>query len=133
IRTPPAAVPSAIAAAHAMITQYGTVPSCAGMTQAGVHSGRAWPAAAYETSARVMIPIDFCASFDPCENAIRLAETSWRRRDPRCTVPGASGRTIHSSVIIVADARKNPMVGDSASGIRTLLTSVDHWIAPTPA
>ena len=28
-----------------------------------------------------MMPIDFCASFEPCANAIMHAETSWSRRE----------------------------------------------------
>src|SRR5215218_1650392 len=65
IRQPPAAVPREIALAAAMITHSGTTGSA-----------RTPPA----TSASVMMPIVFWASFEPWLKAMYAAETTWRRR-----------------------------------------------------
>ena len=64
MRHPPIAVPSDRAVAATTITHVGTVTSA--ITPA-------------ENSARVMIPIVFWASFEPCENAMNPAETTWTR------------------------------------------------------
>ena len=73
IRQPPAAVPSEIAEAAARITQSGTVGSA-----------RMPPA----TSARVMMPIVFCASFEPWLKAMYAAEMTWSRRNRSLIVRG---------------------------------------------
>ena len=62
MRHPPIAVPSDSAVAASTMTQVGTVTS--GMTPA-------------ENRARVMMPIVFWASFEPCENAMKPAERTW--------------------------------------------------------
>ena len=89
MRCPPADVPRAIAAAHATMTHVGTLSEVG-----SIHDGNVepFPAARNESSASVMTPIDFCASFDPCENAIRHADASCRRRDTRLTTSGATRR-----------------------------------------
>ncbi len=52
-------------AAHATMTQSGTSVPRAGKTHAGQPGWPPCPAATKATSASVMIPIDFWASFDP--------------------------------------------------------------------
>ena len=74
-------VPRAMAAAQLVITHPGTSPAT-GKIHRGICG---WPAAAYATSARVMMPMDFCASLDPWDRAIRQADTSCMRREARCT------------------------------------------------
>ena len=61
IRQPPAAVPSAIAVAQETLTHVGTAKS---------------PADIYPrfTMASVMTPMDFWASFAPCEKAMNPAD-----------------------------------------------------------
>ena len=65
IRQPPTAVPSEMAVAD-------------DDDHPGGHSIVAIRPA--EKSARVMMPIVFCASFEPCENAMKLADTTCSRR-----------------------------------------------------
>ena len=65
IRQPPTAVPADSAVADTMMTHVGTMT--VGMTPA-------------EKRARVMMPIVFCASFDPWAKAMNAAEKTWRRR-----------------------------------------------------
>ena len=65
MRQPPTAVPSDRADADTMITHVGTLTVSIS------------PA---ENSARVMMPIVFCASFEPCEKAMNPAEPTCNRR-----------------------------------------------------
>ena len=46
------------------------------------------------TSASVITPIVFCASFVPCASASRPPEMTWPKRKPRVTGPGRSRPTI---------------------------------------
>jgi hypothetical protein len=85
-------VPRPIARAQVVTTQPGTCPDEVGSTQAG--SEALCPAAANDASARVMIPMDFCASLEPCEKAMSPAETSCMRRETVCTRPGRTRRKI---------------------------------------
>ena len=64
IRQPPIAVPNPIATAQVTITHVGT----------STRSNRP-----PETSAKVIIPITFCASFEPWLKAMRLEETNCNR------------------------------------------------------
>jgi hypothetical protein len=73
IRQPPAAVPQAMAVAAIRMTQTGT--SKVGNT----------PCA---NSARVMMPIVFCASFVPCASASRPPDASCPSLKPPVTGPG---------------------------------------------
>ena len=67
MRQPPEYVPSAIADAAEMITQVGG-------------SGLGPSSVPCATSASVMMPIVFWASFVPCDSDSRLALTIWPRR-----------------------------------------------------
>src|SRR6266849_2138693 len=69
---PKSAVPSPIATAQDRITQVGT---CIPLRT---------PA---DTSASVMTPIAFCASFAPWLNAMKLDEINCNRRNARLAVP----------------------------------------------
>src|SRR3954470_23404308 len=84
-------------------------------------------------SASVMIPIDFCASLEPCEKAIPHADNNCSRREPTRTVPGLKLRAIQVSPTIMKKATTKPRVGDSTSGTSTFCTSACHLKAPTPA
>jgi hypothetical protein len=80
-----------------------------------------------------MMPIDFCASFEPCEKAIMQAERSCRRREIRCTSAAARRRKIHVSAIMKKNAAMKPSVGETTSGISTFWTSEPQRNASTPA
>src|SRR5258708_7793992 len=80
-----------------------------------------------------MMPIDFCASLEPCDSAIALADTSCIQREARCTVLGRIRLTSHRSAIITTKAATKPMVGDSTSGSSTFDLSALHLKACTPA
>jgi hypothetical protein len=79
-----------------------------------------------------MMPIDFCASFDPCANAIRLDEISCARRAIRFTVAARERRKIHVSAIIRLSAMKKPAAGDEISGTSTLRCSAPQLNAEKP-
>ena len=113
---PPAMVPSAIAEAHTRTTHMGTA-SPFGAAQCG----STWPDFEYDSSASVMTPIDFCASFEPCANAMSAAETSWSLRDVRFTAETRAFKkwTIHRTPIITKNATMKPSVGETTSGTRT--------------
>ena len=69
------------------------------------------------------MPMDFCASFEPCEKAIIMAESNCRRREMVCTMAGLKRRKNHVSPTIMKNASTNPSVGDSTSGTRIFLPS----------
>ena len=75
IRLPPAKVPSPMTMAQASLTQVGT---------AGVLISRS------VKSAKVMMPMVFWASFNPCERAMPLADNSCSDRKLRLTRPGCA-------------------------------------------
>ena len=80
MRLPPAIVPSGDRAGAGDDDPDRDLVACAGSIQCG--HAPAWPAATNARSASVMMPIDFCASFEPCAKAIMQAESSCRRREP---------------------------------------------------
>ena len=130
MRFPPAKVPSAIAAAHEMMTHMGTFLPPGGCIHAG---SPVCPAATNATSASVITPIDFCASFEPCEKAIRHADSSCRRREAFATKYGVARRSIHVSDTISRNATTKPAVGDTTSGTSTFCPSADHLKPERPA
>ena len=85
------------------------------------------------TNANVMMPMDFCASFDPCEKAMPQAETSCRRRDATRTVPGRKFLAIQVSPTITKKATMKPSVGDKTNGTSTFCVSACHLKADRPA
>src|SRR5687767_7145629 len=132
MRWPPAIVPSPIASAHETTTHWGTCPSAAG----AIHAGRD-PApfvATNETSARVMMPMLFCASFEPCANAIALADASCNARDPLLTDAGRILRPRMNQIVPVMtkNASTNPKYGETTSGTSTFFTRVPQlkWLQP---
>src|ERR1041384_7792592 len=84
-------------------------------------------------SAKVMMPMDFCASFEPCENAMPQADNNCNRRDATRTVPGRKLRATQVKPTIMKNATMKPKVGDSTSGTSTFCTSACHLNADTPA
>ena len=80
-----------------------------------------------------MIPIDFCASFEPCENAIMHAETSCIRRERVFTSGGVTRRNAHIKNTIRKNATMNPSVGETTSGTITFSPSAFHLNAEKPA
>ena len=119
IRQPPIAVPSDSAVAATTMTQTGTVTS--GITPA-------------EKSARVMMPIVFCASFEPCEKAMKPADTTWTRRKIAADrpAPGLPEDPVDARAS-AAKAPMNPRSGEMTIGIRTLPTIPPILNAPSPA
>lgn len=83
---PPAAVPSAIAVAQTSLTQVGT-------SNVGI-----WPAL---KSANVIMPMAFCASLEPWEKAIKLADRSCIRLKPEFNAIGANRPKTHNRMIII--------------------------------
>ena len=79
------------------------------------------------------MPIDFWASFEPCESAIGTRSSSCRRRAPRWTTVGRILRTIQVMRHISTNAATNPTSGETTSGTSTLSTSVPQWNALAPA
>lgn len=92
IRQPPVNVPRAIALAEHTTTHVGTWNEELEMS----------PCA---TSASVITPIVFWASFVPCESASRLPEASCPSRKPRLTEPGRRRPTIRYTSRIAIPAR----------------------------
>ena len=73
------------------------------------------------TSASVMIPIVFCASFVPCVNATKPPETSWRAPEDAVHLARASAaRTSQMIAIISAKAIAKPeRTARAATGLTT--------------
>src|SRR5262249_51545295 len=112
------------------------------MTQRGtlsplgsIHPGRVLecPAATKLARASVMMPMDFCASFEPCEKAMAHADRSCSRRDTRCTVAGRTRRKIHRRATITKKATTKPIVGERTRGMRTFSVRAVHLKACVPA
>ena len=102
IRQPPVAVPTAIAVAQRTLTNVGTS-----------NSVRNPP----ENSARVIIPIDFWASFEPWEKAMAAAATIWSLRNLSLTACGEDfWRKIHRAFIMTKPV-KRAMAGEAIRAI----------------
>src|SRR5581483_3856796 len=110
IRQPPTYVPAAIARPDATITQVGMWSNCAW-----------WPLV---TSARVITPIVFCASFAPWLNATHVPDTSWPSRKPRLATPGVSQAKTQKIASSRRNAPTNASAGATTAGITT------RWASP---
>src|SRR5512145_1940637 len=80
-----------------------------------------------------MTPMTFCASFEPCENAIAQADTSCSFLEARVTVACRIRRTIQTMEIINPSATTKPISGETTRGTSTLSTRLPHLNAPHPA
>src|SRR5262245_56005459 len=86
-----------------------------------------------------MIPIDFCASLEPCEKAMKPAESNCKLRKARLTRDGLTRRTTHTSVTINTKPPSSPKTGESTNAIRANVTPSDvpkahsDSLAPAPS
>src|SRR4051794_14784350 len=79
------------------------------------------------SSARVMTPIVFWASCNPCPHAIAADDAHWPYLNPRLVRLGCARRNTHTTRSISPNASTNPTSGDSTIGMTTLSTIVDQW------
>ena len=129
IRQPPAAVPAAIVKAQRIFTHAGMAPKL-GIRRKVNHSGKCSkrPAFVPVKRARVMMPIVFCASFVPCEWAMKAALRICNFPKTECTAPGVKRWKDAKRANITRAPRKNPASGDVTIGTTTLGQSpVSHF------
>ena len=78
------------------------------------------------TSASVITPIVFCASWVPWPKDISAAEPICARRKCRFARPGCAWRKPHNSATIARYASPKPTSGESTIGTTTLSITPDH-------
>ena len=120
IRQPPAAVPSAMAAAHAATTQNGMGKD--------PPTGTTNPPA---TRAMVMRPMVFWASLPPWESAMEEAERTWKILNQRFSLPGAVLRKIQKVATMVRWPTTKPMMGERRRA-RPMSFRPAQWKSPNP-
>jgi len=69
-----------------------------------------------------MMPMVFCASLEPCENAMKLAERTWSHLKVRLTFDGGRRCTIQRRTIMKMRAATRQMAGAAIMGTMTLST-----------
>ena len=89
------------------------------MTQVGTVTLGITPA---ENRARVMMPIVFCASFEPWAKAMNAAEKTCSRRKRRAIGLRFDHRKIQKIASMKANAIVKPRIGEVTIGMRTLST-----------
>ena len=76
-----------------------------------------------------MMPMVFCASFEPCESAMKPAETIWSLRKARERRAGRTPRVIQKMAIITTNEARKPTTGETTR-LFTIMVSPATWTAP---
>ncbi len=79
-----------------------------------------------------MMPMVFCASFEPWLKATNAAEPVCASRKRRFTTPGCALRKIHNSAIMIMTPTAKPISGAATVGRSTFSTMPAHLTLCTP-